>query len=132
MTEGAALSAFVAGTISFNALRNAIADSTEFRFQPAGGIHVTSRRPLPRTTIRPEDVQRVLGRYQDGQLTLEEISVWGLVIDNLDAFELAGAPEHEEEAIWDVIAQLSVASINPAFTSERVSQLLQRIDDVIE
>lgn len=131
MTEGAALSAFVAGTISFNALRNAIADSTEFRFRPAGGIDITSRRPLPRTTVRPEDVRRVLARYQDGQLTMEEVSVWGLVVNNLDAFELAGAAEHDEEALWEIIGQLSVASVNQAFTSERVSQLLGRIDGML-
>jgi hypothetical protein len=130
MTESAALSAFVAGTISFNALRNAIAESTDFRFQPGNGVHVTSRRPLPRTVICPGDVKRVLERYQDGQLTVEEMAVWGLVINSLDAFELVGVSDDEAESVWDVVSQLSLASVNQAFTPERISQLLRRIDDV--
>jgi hypothetical protein len=132
MTEGEALSAFVAGTISFNALRRAIEESTDFRFQPGGGIQVTSRRPLPRTTISAEDVRRVLMRYQDGQLTLEEVSIWGVVLNALDAFELQGMGEPDAEEVWDVVAQLSVASINTAFTPERVSALVDRVDRLVK
>ena len=131
MTESTALSAFVAGTISFQALRNAIAETTEFLFVPAGGIRITSRRRLPRTIITPTDVQRVLARYKDGQLTLEELSIWGLVVNALAAFELEGATDSDAENVWDVIAQLSVASVNDAFTPHRASTLLEQIGRVI-
>ena len=132
MTEAAALSAYVEGTISFNALRNVIAGSTHFVFQPNGTIRVTSHRPLPLVTVRASDVQRVLARYQSGHLTLEEVSTWGLVLHSLDAFEVQAASESDEEEVWDVIGQLSVASVNNAFDADRVSQLLTRVGHVRE
>lgn len=90
-------------------------------------MDMTSHRPLPRTRVRAEDVRRLLNRYQEGSVTLEELSLWGLVVHNLDAFELAGANEGDEE-VWAIIGQLSVASVNPAFTRERVSQLLETLN----
>lgn len=132
MTEGAALSAYVAGKISFNALRNALASSTEFVFQPNGSVHVTSRRPLPRTVVRPTDVHRALTRYQNGELTIEELSMWGLVLHSLDAFEVQGPSESAQEEIWDVIGQFSLASINSAFNADRVSELLERVGGIAE
>jgi len=127
MTEEAALSAYVAGTISFSAFRNAVVDSTTFVFQPGGTVHIASRRPLPRVQIGPEDVQRALTRYQNGEVTLEELATWGLVLHNLDAFEIQGVSESTEEEMWDVIGQLSIASVNEAFDTPRVSILLQRL-----
>jgi hypothetical protein len=124
LTEAQALAAFVAGTISFNALRNAIAESTDFIFQPNGTIHITSHRTLPTTVFRPADVERVLTRYQAGEVTIEELSVWGLVLRTLDAFELGDTDEESRDTIWDVLAHLSVASINDAFDLDRVIRLL--------
>lgn len=131
MTEDAALRAYVAGTISFSALRSAVADSTTFVFQPNGTVHIASRGALPRTAIHPEDVQRALLRYQSGELTVEELAIWGLVIHNLSAFELKGARESDSEEVWDVIGQLSLASINDKFDAERVSDLLSRISGMV-
>lgn len=127
MTESAALAAFVAGTISFAALRNALSDSTVFVFQPGGGINITSSRPLPHTVIRPCEVRRALARYRDGELTIEELSIWGLTLQALDSFEVVGTVDMQEET-WEVIAQLAVASVNTAFNQARVAQLLVRME----
>jgi hypothetical protein len=127
MTEGAALSAYVAGKISFNAFRNAVANSTEFVFEPRGSVRILSRVPLPRTVVHPMDVERALRRYHNGELTAEELSVWGLVLYNLDAFEVQAPNEPAEEETWDVIGQLPLASVNDAFNAARVSELLARL-----
>jgi hypothetical protein len=127
MTEGDALSAYVAGRISFAALRNAVARSTEFVFEPNGTVHVTCRRPLPRTAIRPKDLQRALTRYQNGNTTIEELSIWALVLHNLDAFDMQGPSEQVKEQLWDVLGQLSLASVNDAFDASRVSGLLEQV-----
>lgn len=127
MTEGAALSAYVAGKISFNAFRNAVVNSTEFVFQPNGSVRILSRTALPRTDVRPIDVRRALTRYQNGELTVEELSVWGLVLYNLDAFEVRAPNELAEEETWIVIGQLPLASVNDAFNAARVSELLERL-----
>src|SRR5918999_708881 len=128
MTEGAALSAYVAGKISFSALRNALVNSAEFVFQPNGTVHIKSRRLLPRTVIRADDVRRALTRYQSGELTIEELSTWGLVLYNLEPFEARASSESAQEEIWEVIGQLSLASVNDAFDAARVAELLDRLD----
>jgi hypothetical protein len=127
VNEKTALAAFVEGRISFSALRNALAESTAFAFLPDGTIHIQSLRQVPTTGIRPRDVQREIERYQLGELTREEVSVWGVVLRSLDSFELEGVDESRKEELWDVIAHLSLASVNPAFTDERVSDLLDRV-----
>jgi hypothetical protein len=96
-------------------------------FQPNGTVHIASRRPLPRIPIHLEDVQRALTRYQNGELTVDELATWGLVLHNLDAFEVHGASESGQEEIWDVIGQLSVASVNDALDAMRASDLLERV-----
>ena len=128
MTDAEALSLFVAGSISFSALRQALVESTTFVFQPNGGVRITSHSQLPRTMFRREDVRRMLIRYQNGELTLEELSIWGLVLHGLDAFEVDGGTELERETTWDVVAQLSAASINEKFNPERMSDMLGRMD----
>jgi hypothetical protein len=132
MTEAAALRAFVASKISFSALRNALADSTDFAFLPKGTVSVSFRQSLPCTVFRAKDVQRVLVRYQRGELTIDELTIWGLVLHSLDVFELHGVSEAREEEVWDVITQLSVASINDAFDAVRVSDLLRRLSAVVQ
>jgi hypothetical protein len=132
MTEAAALAAFVRGTISFNALRNALVESTDFVFEPNGTVRITSHRPLPVTVVRPSDIERALRRYQGGELTIEEVSIWGLVLGSLDAFDLVLADEKAQDAVWDVLAQISVASINDAFDAMRVAALLEQVEDAMQ
>jgi hypothetical protein len=132
MTEAAALRAFVATEISFNALRNALADSTDFAFLPSGTISVVSRRALTRTAFRPADVQRVLVRYQCGELTIGELSIWGVVLHALDSFDLEEVSEARKDEVWDMISQISVASISESFNATDVSNLLKNLGDIAE
>ena len=127
MTEAEALSKFVAGEISFGALRNALAGSIDFVFEPSGTIEVTYKRQLPKAGITAEDIARMLRRYQNGETTLEELATWGLVIHNLNAFELEHRTEMQREAVWDVIGELSVASVNTAFDEDRASELQEQL-----
>lgn len=127
MTEAAALKAFVRGRISFSALRNALADSTDFIFFPNGTVRVSSRRALPPTMVRLQDVHRMLARYQRGEVTIEELATWGIVLHTLDGFEVRGISEARQEAIWDVIGQFSVAAVNKKFGESRVSELLEQL-----
>lgn len=127
MTEAQALSAFVAGTISFSALRNAIAESTQFVFQPSGTIQITSTRKLPKTSFAVGDVARVLERYVAGEVTKEELTTWGLVVHNLNAFEFENSSEIQREAIWDIVGELSVASVNSAFDAGHAAELRERL-----
>lgn len=133
MTEAEALAKFVSGEISFEALRQALSQSIEFIVRPGGDILVRSTRPLPKTSVRIADIQRVLDRYRAGELTLGEVSTWGLLLNTLNAFELEEIHEVDElnelaqDDVWDIIGQLSIASLNASFDAKRVSEFQQRL-----
>jgi hypothetical protein len=112
--------------MSFNALRNAIADFTTFAFHPKGRIEFTSLRALPRTVFTPQDVERAIRRYQSGELTIDELATWGLVLYNLDAFDLGGVLASDSDEVWEILGELSLAAINERFDDARASQLLER------
>ena len=42
------------------------------------------------------------------------------------------ADEKAQDAVWDVLAQISVASINDAFDAMRVAALLEQVEDAMQ
>lgn len=74
----------------------------------------------------------MLLRYEEGELTLEELSLWGVVLRSLDAFDLEGIDRSRKEELWDLIAHISLASVSEAFTSQRVSELLAGVASILE
>lgn len=131
MTPGAALGSFVAGRISFNALRNAIREFTTFAFHPRGRIEISVRRALPRVVITPEDVERAIRRYHLGEVTIGELASWGMVLHNLDAFELEQVAEADADEVWEILGELSLSTINDQFDEARAAQLLERARAVV-
>src|SRR5215218_5899967 len=121
MTPDAALNAFVAGRMSFNALREAIAEFTTFVFHPKGRIELAWQRPLPRVSFTTQDVERAISRYESGELTVDELAMWALVIYNLDAFDLNGAVEAGTEEVWEIVGELSLAVVNERFDLGRAA-----------
>jgi hypothetical protein len=55
-----------------------------------------------------------------------------VVLHALDSFDLEEVSEARKDEVWDMISQISVASISESFNATDVSNLLKNLGDIAE
>jgi hypothetical protein len=126
-----ALSDYARGRMMFAEFKERVADAVTLDLAPGGSADIEYRmRPLPRVTLRVDDVRSALQRFNRGDLSSEELAAWASVMSLLDSFVLECPDPGERTVIWNILEALSVPLVSGAHKPRAITKALKTLDRI--